>query len=69
MKNISKSISTNDRNTQDTIVGNVTWKYDNSSHKWEFSTVYSIISENYTINGNQLISQTYFNDGLSRSII
>lgn len=62
-------ISTNDRNTQDPIVGNGTWKYDNSSHKWEFSTGYSMISGNYTIVGNQLISQTYFDDGSSRTII
>jgi len=53
----------------DLISGSGTWSYNSSTHKWKLSTGYSLISGEYSLLGNQLICNQYFNDGSSRTII
>ena len=62
-------ISTNDTYDQDPIVGNGTWVYKSSKHQWDFTTGYSMISGSYILVGNQLITQTYFDNGSSRTVL
>lgn len=62
-------ISTNDTYDQDPIVGNGTWEYNSSKHQWDFSTGYSMISGTYSLVGTQLVTQTYYDDGSSRTVI
>lgn len=62
-------ISTNDTYDQDPIVGNGRWEYKSSTHQWDFATGYSMISGSYSLVGDQLITQTYFDNGSSRTVI
>lgn len=62
-------ISTNDTYEQAPIVGNGTWKYNFSKHQWDFAAGYSMISGSYSLVGNQLITQTYYDDGSSKTVI
>lgn len=62
-------ISTQDTYDQDPLVGNGTWKYDSGKHQWIFATNYSMVSGTYSLVGSQLIIQTYYDDGSSRTVI
>lgn len=62
-------ISNNDTFNQDPIVGNGSWEYNSAKHQWNFSTSYSMISGIYSLVGSQLITQTYYDDGSSRTVI
>ena len=53
----------------DLVTGGGTWSYNSSTHKWNLSTNYSLVSGDYSLLGNQLICNQYFNDGSSRTII
>ncbi len=62
-------ISTNDTYDQDPIVGNGTWEYNTTKHMWDLSTGYSMISGTYSLVGRQLIIQTYYDNGSSRTVV
>lgn len=56
-------------NGNDPGYGSGSWTYNSSNAKWELLTGYSMISGNYVIVNNQLICQTIFNDGSTRTVV
>ena len=54
--------------TNETTIGEGTWKYDSSTRKWILQTQTSLISGAYSLIGKELVCQTIFEDGSSRTI-
>lgn len=67
-KNGKLAYTDHNSQTNETTVGEGSWKYNSSTGKWNLSTQTSLISGAYSIVGTELVCQTTFEDGSSRTV-
>ena len=67
-KNGKLAYTNHNSKTNETTVGEGSWKYNSSTGKWNLSTQTILISGAYSIVGTELVRQRTFEDGSSRTV-
>lgn len=67
-KNGKLAYTDHNSKTNETEVGEGSWKYNSSTGKWNLQTQTSLLSGDYSLIGNELVCKTTFEDGSSRTV-
>lgn len=67
-KNGKLAYTDHNSKTNETEVGEGSWKYNSSTGKWNLQTQTSLLSGDYSLIGNELVCKTIFEDGSSRTV-